>query len=92
AEDFTLDLSSFDTSSVEKFNDMFHRIPNLKTIFTSDKFVVESGATTENMFKDDPKLTGGAGTVFNDSHIDGEYARIDNPAAGNPGYFTAKTP
>lgn len=92
AEDFTLDLSSFDTSSVEKFNGIFHRIPNLKTIITSDKFVVKSGATTENMFKDDPKLTGGAGTIFNDSHIDGEYARIDNPAAGNPGYFTAKTP
>lgn len=33
----------------------------------------------------------GAGTVYDSDHIDKEYARVDDPAIGNPGYFTLKT-
>ena len=35
-------------------------------------------------------LVGGAGTAFSTSHTDKEYARIDDPSNGRPGYFTLK--
>ena len=39
----------------------------------------------------DYKLVGGAGTVYSDSNYGSEYARIDDPDNGKPGYFTLKT-
>lgn len=45
--------------------------------------------SSTNMFKDCTSIVGGAGTVYDDSHIDKEYARVDE--IGTPGYLTLKT-
>ena len=42
------------------------------------------------MFEDDTKLVGGQGTTYNSSYMRKEYARIDDPSNGKPGYFTYK--
>ena len=36
-------------------------------------------------------IINGAGTTYDSSHTDKEYARIDDPANGRPGYFTLKS-
>jgi hypothetical protein len=43
------------------------------------------------MFNRDTELVGGAGTTYDSNHIDVEYARVDDPDNGKPGYFTLKT-
>lgn len=87
-----LDISSFDTRQVTNFDKMFNVMSKTKTIYVGENFVVSSSASTTDMLKGSFQLVGGAGTAYDVSHVDGEYARIDNPAAGRPGYFTAKTP
>ena len=87
-----LDISSFDTRQVTNFDKMFNVMSKTKTIYAGENFVVSSGASTTDMLKGSFQLVGGAGTAYDVNHVDGEYARIDNPAAGKPGYFTAKTP
>ncbi|MBO6134693.1 MAG: BspA family leucine-rich repeat surface protein [Lachnospiraceae bacterium] len=81
-----LDLTSFDTSNVTEMNNMFSGCTSLATIKASNSFVVNNGADTQDMFFDCGNLIGGNNTVYSDSHIDGEYARIDT--AATPGYFT----
>lgn len=87
-----LDISSFDTRQVTNFNKMFNVMSKTKTIYVGENFIVSSGASTTDMLKGSFQLVGGAGTTYDVNHVDGEYARIDNPAANKPGYFTAKTP
>ena len=82
----------FDTSKVESFSQMFMRTEKLKTIYVSNLFTV-TGATGLNpfsgMFTGDNALTGGAGTTFDNSNSsNGDYACIDDPDNGKPGYFT----
>ncbi|MDO4199650.1 MAG: BspA family leucine-rich repeat surface protein [Clostridia bacterium] len=84
-----LDLSSFDTGNVTVMTKMFKNMANLTTIYVSDSFVVNT--SNNNMFEDDVKLEGGAGTTYADAQVKGtSYARIDNPPS-SPGYFTRKT-
>lgn len=86
----SLDVSKFDTSNVTNMGQMFYECSSLTTIFASDKFVTNGVTPGSYMFGSSHKLKGGAGTVYDESHTDKEYAR---PADGteNPGYFTAKT-
>ncbi|MBR0281935.1 MAG: BspA family leucine-rich repeat surface protein, partial [Oscillibacter sp.] len=89
----TLDVSHFDTAGVSYTHDMFDGCANLKTIYASSKFVTASVresaiAGSQNMFAGCTALVGGAGTKYDESHIDKEYARIDTASA--PGYFTDK--
>ena len=83
-----LDLSSFDTRNVTNMNKMFYSIPNLKTIYASNKFITNNVTDSSNMFKDSTKLVGGFGTKYNSSKIDKTYAKIDN--CSNKGYFSDK--
>lgn len=87
-----LDISSFDTRQVTNFNNMFSVMSKTKTIYAGENFIINDGVSTANMLSGNFLLVGGAGTTYDVNHVDGEYARIDNPAAGKPGYFTAKTP
>ena len=41
------------------------------------------------MFKEVTNLVGGNGTVYNSSHVDKTYARLDG-GTSSPGYFTLK--
>ena len=84
----SLDVSKFDTSNVTNMSKMFGSCSKLTTIFASDKFVTNGVTSDSRMFSSSPKLKGGAGTIYDASHTDKEYARID--VAGTPGYFTAK--
>ena len=89
-----LDLSSFDTSKVtstgmsEGNRGMFQDCTNLRKIIVSDLFVIENISNSTEMFKGCTSLVGGKGTVYDENHIDKEYAHIDG-GASNPGYFTS---
>ena len=84
-----LDLSSFDTSKVTSMGAMFSNCKALKTITVSEKFVTNNVTYSTSMFADCTSLKGGAGTEYNTSHVDKEYARIDG-GTESPGYFTKK--
>lgn len=85
----TLDLSNFDTSNVTDMYQMFYSCSNLKTIYASDSFVTNKVTDSNYMFRDDTKLVGGAGTIYDSTKTDKTYARIDGRSS-NPGYFTKK--
>ena len=83
-----LNLASFDTSNVTNMRDMFINATKTVTICVSDAFVTTSVVNSSSMFKNCLQLTGEAGTPYNSEKMDAEYARIDDPDNGNPGYFT----
>lgn len=85
-----LDLSSFDTANAEIMEYMFWGDDKLETIYVSDQWSMEKVVYSTFMFIFDMALTGGNGTVFDESKDDGTYARIDTADA--PGYFTRKQP
>ena len=85
----TLDLGSFDTSNVSNMGWMFQNADNLETIYVSNKFVTKNVTGDIPMFKNSPKLVGGAGTVYDSTKVDKTYARIDG-GTSSPGYFTKK--
>ena len=85
----TLDLSSFNTAKVTNMRSMFAHSKKLKTIYVSNNFITNNVNYSPNMFVEATNLVGGAGTVYNSSHVDKTYARIDT--ASTPGYFTLKT-
>jgi len=84
-----LDLSSFNTSKVTSMLNMFYNCKALKTITVSEKFVTDNVTNSDYMFASCTGLKGGAGTEYNASHVDKEYARIDG-GTESPGYFTKK--
>ena len=43
----------------------------------------------DDMFYSCSSLVGGAGTIYDENHTDGEYAHVDG-GPDNPGYFTYK--
>ena len=85
----TLNLSNFDTSCVKDMTYMFSDSSKLKTIYVSDKFVVNGLIDSDSMFLGCTSLVGGAGTIYNEEYVDKTYAYIDGGEA-DPGYFTAK--
>lgn len=92
-----LDLSSWDTSNVEKMSEalgsdnrgMFTSCYALTTIKASDKFVTTKTKSSSEMFTHCTSLVGGNGTRYSLSFTDKTYARIDLPS--RKGYFTAAT-
>ncbi len=87
----SLDLSNFDTSNVTDMKLMFTLDDSLTTIFVGDGFDTSNVTNSDNMFGSCQSLVGGVGTTFSYSNPnDKTYARIDDPANGNPGYFTRK--
>jgi len=86
-----IDISSFDTSNVTKMGSMFYYSSNLKTVYVGDNWSTSNVNNSARMFEGSTKLVGGAGTTYSVNHVDAEYARIDDPDNGNPGYFTLKT-
>ena len=88
----SLDLSGFFTFTVTNMNYLFSGCTNLKTIYVNKyDWSTESVTAGDGVFENCTSLVGGAGTTFNDSHIDYTYARIDGgPNSTTPGYFTDK--
>ena len=87
----SIDLSKFNTSNVVNTIYMFSACSNLTTIYVGNEWSTEKVENSTNMFLDCPNLIGGKGTVYDESHVDAEYAHIDG-GDSNPGYFTNKTP
>ena len=82
-----LDLSNFNTSKVTNMSGMFSSSYSLTTIYVSSKFVTTAVTSSNYMFTDCTNLVGGAGTKYNSSYVDKNYAKIDG-GTSNPGYFT----
>ena len=87
----SLDLSCFDTSNVKNTSTMFNGMSKLTTIYIGNSWSIENVTSSSSMFSQDTKLVGGAGTAYDSNHTDKEYARVDDPTNGKPGYFTLKT-
>ena len=101
-----LDLSNFDTSNVKAMCWTFNGCTNLEKVYVSNIWttsaIVEkavgysTNSSSVDMFgtssisTQTKKIVGGSGTTFNSSKRNKEYARIDDPANGKPGYFTYK--
>ena len=86
----TLDVSNWDTSALTDAEGMFSGCSNLTTIYASSAFVVSQITASTDMFSGCTSLVGGAGTPYDSSKTDKEYARIDN-LPSELGYFTLKT-
>lgn len=87
------DLSNFDTSSLSDIHSMFLGCYILKTVYVSDLWNTDLVTNTLNgssVFNGTSNIVGGAGTTYNSSHINVEYARVDDPSNNKPGYFTYK--
>lgn len=81
-------LINFNTTSATNLKDMFKGCTNLRTIMASDNFITPDDKNkSSNMFLNCTSLVGGNGTVYDSSHTDAEYARIDTPE--HAGYFTS---
>ena len=83
----SLDLSSFNTSQVTNMNSMFKSCIALKAIYVGDDWSTAAVTDSEDMFYDCTRLVGGAGTTYDENHVDASYAHIDG-GTSNPGYFT----
>ena len=87
----TLDVSNFDTSNVENISSMFREMDNITSIYVGDNWNTSNVTLSTSMFTLSKKIVGGAGTTYDENHKDAEYARVDDPANGKPGYFTYKS-
>ena len=83
----TLDVSGFDTANVTDMAYMFSGCSSLEAICASDRFVTDQVFYSPSVFKNCTALVGGAGTVYDSTKTEREYARIDGKD-GLPGYFT----
>lgn len=89
----TLDLTSFNTYNLQFTANMFYHCQNLRTIFATDGFRTDritDRVNASNMFAGCTSLVGGAGTAYDEAHINKDYARIDR-GADQPGYFRMKS-
>ena len=94
----TLDLSNFNTSSASMAYSMFYNCTNLTTIYVSERWNLYNKTLNDgdytNVFNGSLKLVGEKGTRSADYDLGWErgiqYARIDDPENGHPGFLTYK--
>ena len=86
----SLDLRGFDTGNVTNMNSMFYGCSSLVTIKVGDGWTTAKVTNSDYMFYDCTSLRGCNGTVYNESHIDKAYARVDGN--GGQGYLTGNVP
>ena len=82
-----LDLSHFNTGCVTNMEGMFYGCSSLTSLSVTH-FDISNVTDMSRMFQGCKNLVGGMGTRYDESHTDGEYARIDG-GPERPGYFTA---
>ena len=87
----TLDLSNFNSAHVSNMLQMFYGCTNLTSIYVGSGWTTSEVTSSDNMFTGCTNLKGGAGTTYNENHVDVSYAHIDG-GEGNPGYLTDKNP
>ncbi len=84
----TIDISGFNTSKVTRMNGMFILCTELESIYVSSSFNMGYVTNDTAMFGSCLKLKGGAGTAYDNTKQNGQYARIDQGST-QPGYFTS---
>lgn len=81
---------NFNTSNARDFRRMFQGLTKLTTINAKSDFVITNNAPSSDMFRNDTKLVGAAGTsyatAFSSSNITSSMAKIATPEQS--GYFT----
>jgi surface protein len=85
----SLDLSGFNTANVTDMGMMFFHCSGLTTIYVGDGWSTNKVENGGDVFNDCTSLVGGMGTVYDENHVEADYAHIDGGTA-NPGYFTPK--
>ena len=85
-----VDISSFNTSNVTNMSMLFWGCTSLQTIYVGSEFDTTKVTDGSDMFTNCGNLVGGAGTTYSSNHKGLDYANIDDPANGNPGYLTLK--
>lgn len=60
------------------------------TVYVTIDIDFSQATSSSNMFRTCTSIVGGQGTTFDRTKTNKEYARIDNPRYGMPGYFTIK--
>ena len=85
----SLDLGGFNTAKVTDMGEMFYYCRKLKKIYVGNNWTAAGATESSRMFDSCYSLVGGAGTTYNDNHVDGSYAHIDG-GSSNPGYLTLK--
>ena len=86
-----LDLSSFNTRNVTRFDFMFFCSHDIKTIYCGGGWYVNEAATGDAMFMECYELVGGQGTEYLDYYEEGvSFAHADG-GPDNPGYLTLKS-
>ncbi len=86
----SLDVTGFKTDNVTGMVGMFSGCSSLKTIYAGNGWSTANVQYGGDTFRGCTSLVGGAGTRYDENHIDYTYARIDG-GASNPGYFTEKS-
>ncbi len=86
-----LDISNFNTSNVTGMSQMFASDTALRTIYVGSGWDTSLCSSSTTAFFYNSRLVGGAGTTYSSSKTTLEYARVDDPDNGKPGYFTLKT-
>ena len=84
----SLDLSGFNTSNVTAIPYMFLGCTALTTIYVSSDWTTDNVEEGNEMFGQCTALVGGAGTKYDENHVDKTYAHIDG-GTSNPGYLTS---
>ncbi len=85
----TVDFSNFYCPNLRDVSGMFSSDSVLERIYANDAFIPDNIPYTY-LFSGDVKLVGGMGTRYNKNNISTDYARVDDPENGKPGYFTYK--
>ena len=85
----SLDLSGFNTANVTDMGMMFFHCSGLTTIYVGEGWSTSKVENGGDVFNDCTSLVGGMGTVYDENHVEADYAHIDGGTA-NPGYFTPK--
>ena len=85
---FSLDISNFDTSNVTNMDHMFYYLHHYDTIYVSDRFVTTNVTNGNKMFAYCFHIEGQNGTIYSESNVGLDYARVDGQ--GGAGYFTYK--
>ena len=87
----TVDFSGWDWGNNSNPIYMFKNCANLEKIYVFPETDLSGRFGSTTMFNGcTEKLTGGAGTVYDPAYYFGDYARVDDPSNGKPGYFSVK--
>ncbi|WP_297959849.1 BspA family leucine-rich repeat surface protein [uncultured Ruminococcus sp.] len=85
----TVDMSEFDLSALKSMTYAFSGDMKLTTIYVSSNWTIPENCNSSDMFNLTESIKGGNGTVYDENHTSGDYARIDK--AGQPGYLTGRS-